>query len=259
MENPWLHRYAVLVAVCTALLFITGTAVTSNEERPLYSLGQGHMWLGVAVTILMVVLVTWLSRLKERAWLRQMVWAGLGANIVEDLLGLATAPQPAPVRISHALLGQLFFSTTVAIAVSTSKRWNQSPKLVENGPRLRVLATTMLALMVLQVTLGTAFRHGVMGVLPHILGALGVAVFLGPAMAVILGIEHPALRPAGIALTVLASLQVLLGFALLTMESFDIDPVVMIIATTAHATLGASTLAAAVVMAMLVRRLIQVR
>ena len=53
MENPWLHRYTVLVAACTALLFINGPVVSTSEERPLYSLGQTHAWLGVAVTILM--------------------------------------------------------------------------------------------------------------------------------------------------------------------------------------------------------------
>jgi hypothetical protein len=52
VEDPWLHRYADLVAVCTALLFINGPAVSGNEARPLYSLGQSHMWLGAAVTIL---------------------------------------------------------------------------------------------------------------------------------------------------------------------------------------------------------------
>jgi hypothetical protein len=259
MENPWLHRYAVLVTVCIALLFITGPVVTTNDQRPLYSLGQTHAWLGALVTILMAGLVIWMSRVKEPAWLQRLVWPALGANIVQDLIALQPDPLPTPVRLAHTLIGQLFFSVTVAIAVFTSKNWNQSPKPVEkpieDASRLRFLTTTTAALVLLQVTLGAAFRHGVIEGLPHILGALVVAVFLGPGMAVVFRIGDPALRSAGIGLTMAACLQILLGFALLTMKSFDeIDPVVVIVATIAHVALGAFTLAAAVVTAILVRR-----
>jgi heme A synthase len=124
-------------------------------------------------------LVIWLVRLKESAWMRQLLWATLGANIVLDLVAFETNPLPAAIRISHTLLGQLFFSTTVVIAIFTSKSWNQIQKPVENASRLRPRATTTAALVLLQVALGAAFRHGAMGALPHILGALVLAVFLG--------------------------------------------------------------------------------
>jgi heme A synthase len=254
MENPWLQRYAVLVAACSALLFITGPVVSTNEDRPLYALGQTHAWLGALVTIVMAGLMIWMLRTKAPAWLQRLVWAALAANIVEDLMALQSDPIPAPVRIAHTLIGQLFFSATVVIAVFTSKHWNQSPKPVEDASRLRFLTTTTAALVLLQVTLGAAFRHGVIEALPHILGALVVAVFLGPAMAVVFRTDYQALRSAGIALTMAACVQILLGFALLTMEAFDdIDPVVVIVATTAHVALGAFTLAAAIVTAILAR------
>lgn len=257
MENRWLHRYAVLLAVCTALLFVTGPAVSSNQERPLYSLGQSHAWLGAAVSLLMAGLAIWLSRMKERAWLRRLAWAALGANIVQDLMGIETGTPPAPVRIFHVLLGQLFFSTTVAIAVFTSEGWNQSPKPVGDGSLPRFLATATAAVVLLQVALGAAHRHGVMDALPHILGAFVVAVFLGPTLAAVLRTQHPEVRPAGIAFSVVVSLQMLLGFGLLTMESLDVDPLAMIVATTLHAALGAFSLAAAVVLAMQIRRVVQ--
>ena len=257
MENPWLHRYAVLVTVCTGLLFIIGPVVTTKDQRPLYSLGQTHSWLGAVVTILVAGLVVWMLRMKEPAWLQRLAWAALGANIVEDLVALQSDPIPAPVRIAHTLIGQLFFSMTVVIAVFTSKKWNQSPtpvvQPVENS-RLRFLTSTIAALVLLQVTLGAALRHGVIEALPHILGALVVAVFLGPSMAVVFRTDHQTLRSAGIGLTMAACLQILLGFALLTMKSFDeIDPVAVIVATIAHVALGACTLAAAIVTAILAR------
>jgi heme A synthase len=235
---------------------ITGPAVTSSEVRPLYSLGQSHNWLGAAVSILVVGQVIWLSRLKERTWLRRLAWAALGATIVQDLVGIEASPLTAPVRIFHALLGQLLFSTTVAIAVFALKGWSQTPKPVENRsfPRFLVVATP--ALVLLQVALGTAFRHGVIGALPHLFGALVFATFLGPTMAVILRIQHREVRRVGIALTLCASLQMIIGFALLTMESMDIDPLTLIVTTTAHAAMGAFTLAAAAATAIQIHRVI---
>src|ERR1700680_217865 len=221
MENPWLHRYTVLVAACTALLFLNGPVVSASEERPLYSLGQSHAWSGIAFTILMAGLVLWLTRSKEPAWLRGLAWASLGVNIVQDSVGFVPIPLPPPVRIAHTVLALLLFSMTTIVAVVTSQSWHQNPKLAQDAPRLRFLATTTAALVLLQVTLGAVFRHGVTGGLPHILGALVVAVFLGPAMAAILRTETPEVRSAAIALIMLTTVQLLLGFALLTMESFD--------------------------------------
>lgn len=258
MKNAWLHRYAVLVAACSALLFITGPVVTTKDQRTLYSLVQTHARLGALVAILMAGLVIWIWRLKEQAWLQRLVWAALGANIVQDLVALESDPIPAPVKLAHALVGELFFSAVVVVAVFTSKNWSQDAKApekpVENARRLRFLTTATALLVLLQVTLGAAYRHHVIEGLPHILGALVVAVFLCLAMAAVFRTEHARLRSAGIALTMAASMQILLGFALLTMESFDdINPLVVIVATIAHLVLGALTLAAAVVIATLVR------
>ena len=52
MNNPWLHRGAVLLALCTLLLVATGDAVTSNDQRPMYSFGQIHFWTAAAAGIL---------------------------------------------------------------------------------------------------------------------------------------------------------------------------------------------------------------
>ena len=257
MQNPWLHRYTVLVAACTALLFVNGPVVSTSEERPLYSLGQTHAWSGVAVTILMAGLVFSLSRSKAQSWLRLLAWAAFAATVVQCSVALETGPLPVPVRVAHTVLALLLFSSTMVVAVFTSESWNQVPKPIQDGSRVRFLATTTAALVLLQVSLGAIFRHGVTDGIPHILGALVVAVFLGPAMAAILRTETPEVRSAAIALIMLTTVQLLLGFALLTMQSFDdIDPLIVIIATTAHVAMGAFTLAAAVVTAILIRRAI---
>jgi hypothetical protein len=51
IDGPWWHRTAILFAAFAFLSVLTGTAVTSNPERPLYSLGQSHIWLGAIVVI----------------------------------------------------------------------------------------------------------------------------------------------------------------------------------------------------------------
>ena len=80
MERFWLHRYAVLLAVCTLFLVVAGASVTSKEaglsvpDWPL-SYGQvmpqmtggvffehGHRMVATAVGFLTIILAVWLAR-----------------------------------------------------------------------------------------------------------------------------------------------------------------------------------------------------
>jgi cytochrome c oxidase assembly protein subunit 15 len=178
MESPWLHRYAVLLAVCTFVLSVTGTFVSSSEERPLASVGQGHYTEGISVGILTIGLAVWLSRSEKRAWLRKLGWIALAAVMVESGLGFWPAPRPTALNFSHDLLAQLVFSTIVAIGVFTSPAWKRGPELVEEHGRLRPLAIVTVALAVMQVALGTAFRQGILGMTPHLAGAMLVLLLI---------------------------------------------------------------------------------
>jgi len=140
MEKPWLHRYAILLAVCTLLLVAAGASVTSNQaglsvpDWPL-SYGKvmpemkggvfyehGHRMIATLVGFLTVIMAIWLWRVEDRRWMRNLGLAALAAVIVQGVLGGMTVKYmlPKPVSISHACLAQLFFSTTVAIAIFTS-------------------------------------------------------------------------------------------------------------------------------------------
>jgi heme A synthase len=253
MHSRWLHRYSVVLAACSLWLIITGASVSGNAERPLYFLGQGHVISGAIVGVLTIGLVVWLGRVEKRTGLRRLGWVVLGAVIAESLLGLQTAPQPPAVRVAHAFLAQLFFTATVAIAVLTSGGWRRSPESIDRLP-LRWLGMIAPAAVLAQVTLGLAFRHGVMEVIPHLLGAF-VIVFLvlGLTLPAIYRPEYSSLRPAAQALLIVLSVQVFLGMALFTMAPMDIDPMVTILLTVVHAATGALTLAGTVVMSLLVR------
>jgi len=104
--------------------------------------------------------------------------------------------------------------------------------------------------------LGLAFRHGLMGVGPHIAGAFVVVFFiLGLTLPAIYGAEHSPLAPTAKTLLAIASVQVFLGLGLFTIRGMDeIDPAVVIVVTMVHAATGALTLSATVAMALLVLR-----
>src|SRR5262249_22748671 len=120
-------------------------------------------------------------------------------------------------------------------------------------PPLRSLGRNTVVLVVLQVALGVGFRYDAMGVMPHILGALVVAVFiLALVVCVTLLPEHPTLRPAAITLAVITFAQIFLGLTVVSLGTTSQLPVAALGA--AHVTLGALTLAATAVVALEIRR-----
>jgi hypothetical protein len=106
-----------------------------------------------------------------------------------------------------------------------------------------------------QVALGTLFRHGAVSVGPHLIGAFVVAmVMLGLALPIIYGPESNPLRPMARLVLTVASVQVLLGLALFSIQLMDVDPQVIILVTMIHAATGALTLTATVMMAVEMHR-----
>lgn len=283
MQTPWLHRYATLVAVCTLFLVIAGASVTSKEaglsvpDWPL-SYGQvipemtggvlfetGHRMIATVVGLLTIALAIWISRATKAAWLRRLGWAALSLVIAQGLLGGATVLllQPAPISIAHACLAQLFFSVTVAIAVFTSRAWQQGPEPVEDygWPSLRSLAIVTPVLVTLQIGLGAGFRHRAFGLMPHVIGAMLVPlVILLTAMFVLHQFpKHRALRPAAVALLSITLVQVFLGIVAYVARINAADyPLAMVLTTVAHVATGGLTLAASVVLAIQIRRNVRV-
>jgi cytochrome c oxidase assembly protein subunit 15 len=283
METSWLHRYATLVAVCTLLLVLAGASVTSKEaglsvpDWPL-SYGQvipqmtggvlfetGHRMIATIVGTLTIILAIWIARVEKRKWMRNLGWIALGGVVAQGLLGGATVLllQPAPISIAHACLAQLFFSVTVAIAVFTSRNWQQGPELVDDygWPSLRSLSIVTPLLVLAQIALGAGFRHRAFGLLPHVIGAMIVplAILLVGTFVLHQFPQHRALRPAAKALLAITGFQVVLGIAayLARMEA-AMYPLAMVLTTVAHVATGGLTLAASVVLAIQIRRNVRV-
>ena len=284
MKSSWLHRYAILIAVCTLLLVLAGASVTSKEaglsvpDWPL-SYGQvipdmtggvlfetGHRMIASVVGMLTVILAIWIARIEKRAWMRRLGWVAVSLVVAQGLLGGATVLllQPAPISMAHACLAQLFFSVTVAIAVFTSKKWQEGPEPVEDygWPSLRTLAILTPVLILVQIALGAGFRHRAFGLLPHVIGAM-----LVPLVILLTGIfvlqqfpKHRSLRPAAVALLTITGVQVFLGIiAYVARINAAEYPLAMVLTTVAHVATGGLTLAASVVLAIQIRRNVRVR
>lgn len=282
MQNIWLYRYSLLLAVCTLILVVAGASVTSQDaglsvpDWPL-SYGKvmppmtggifyehGHRMIATLVGLLTIILAVWLWRVDDRPWMKRLGFAALGLVIVQGIFGGLTVllMLPKGISIVHACLAEIFFSTTVAIALFNSPAWREGPAYVADSgtPSLRALATFTPLAVLAQVALGAAFRHRLTGIIPHIIGAMVVtAIILYAAIAVLAEYKsHSALRKSATAVVVIAFVQVFLGIAaylsrIATTDSVRPEPY-MVILTVLHVAVGASTLAASVALAIQVRR-----
>jgi len=84
----------------------------------------------------------------------------LAAVIAQGVLGGLTVLffLPAPVSTAHAGLAEVFFCTTMAIALFTSPGWIRGDHATDDA-LLRRLAATTTALIFAQILLGATMRH----------------------------------------------------------------------------------------------------
>lgn len=254
MSNPWLHRYAVLLAACTLALMITGAIITSHGAAASLSLRQTHYALAAAVGLLALGLAVWLFNAGS-GWLRRLGWIVVGAVALQALLGI----QNPVLAVFHAWWAQIFFALTVSVALVTSVSWRPKEPLVVDSGRLslRTLSVVAVVLMILQAGLGAAVRHNAMGAVPHIINALVVTIVL-----ILLSVlvthqfpEHTSLNPAAKALIGLVFTQVMLGMAaFITRLMADEASLAVTVPSVLHVAVGCLTLATTVALALLIHR-----
>jgi heme a synthase len=279
-----LHRFSLLVACATFFLIIAGALVTSHDaglatsDWPL-SNGQvfprmvgnlfwehGHRMIATTVGLLTIVLAIYTYRKDKRSWVRKLGIFALVAVIAQGLLGGLTVKLMLPLAVSaaHATLAQLFFCTTVSLAVFTSAGWFKQQPVIEEHAGLpsRYLCIAALVTIFVQLIIGATLRHSATWdkplpielLLTHIGGAVIVIVLLGAAAGSILKrySDQPYLtRPATIAL-VLLGVQLLLGLAAyMTRRASPNDPQPlnpMVGITVAHVACGALVFATTIVL-----------
>jgi len=269
--NPWLHRYAIFVAICTFLLIIAGALVTSNDaglsvpdwptsfgsfRMPRMVGGvmfeHGHRMIAGTVGILTIILALALWIKDSRRWLKWVAGAAVLAVLAQAVLGGITVLFYLPVAIStsHATLGQIFFCLAASLAFFTRADWRwDEPKLVDaSTPSLQHLTAATTGVILLQLILGAVYRHHGAGIEPHVVGACVVTMFVAYVVTRIMTkfSQTPALlRPAQL-LGALLVVQVFLGIGSYVVKMGDrnapqpLPPVVNW--TTAHVAAGALVL-----------------
>lgn len=270
-----LNRFSILVACATFFLIIAGALVTSHDaglatsDWPL-SNGQffprmvgnlfwehGHRMIATAVGLLTLALAVYIRLCEQREWVWQLALFAVIGVCAQGILGALTVKYLLPLGVStaHATLAQLFFCTTVSIAVFTSRSWVKARPLYEEKGTLplRYLCTAALITIFLQLILGATLRHSAKWdqhlpielILGHIAGAVAVTLALGFAAITTLRRHQDQLfltRPALAALSLLV-VQLALGIAAyLTRLASPSDPQPlnpMIAITVAHVACGA--------------------
>lgn len=293
--NRGLNRFAIFVACATFFLIIAGALVTSNDaglatpDWPL-SNGQifpkmvgnlfwehGHRMVATTVGMLTIVLLIYILAKEKRDWVRKLGIFALLAVIAQGLLGGLTVKLMLPLAVStaHATLAQLFFCTTVSLAVFTSRSWMAAEPLPEEKGTLplRYLCTAALVTIFLQLVIGATLRHSATWdqhlpmhlVLTHIGGAVAVTIALGMATLTVLQRhkdEKFLARPALIALLLLF-VQLSLGIAayLTRLKSPDdpqpLNPMISI--TVAHVACGALVFVSTIILTLRTYRVLPAR
>ncbi len=280
--SPGLHRYAFATAAATLLLLVAGGLVTSNDAGlsvPDWPLSYGslfppmvggivyehsHRVIAAVVGLMTIGLVVWLGRTERRAWVRRLAYTALALVILQGVLGGLTVLfyLPRPVSIAHATMAQIFFTLVAALVLFTSRWWLTAAPLPtsEASRRAERFALWTALLILAQLILGAAYRHGWLGITPHLLGAGAVLIATSwtgrlvrraaPAVAMVTRLR--------ILLSSLVGTQILLGLGAwwaVVRNQQALQPLPeMIWLTVAHLACGALTLATATLQWLALRR-----
>ncbi len=288
MEAPSksaVHRFAIATAGFTVLLLMAGALVTSNDAAdsvPDWPLAYGkiipplvggiryeftHRVVAFIVAMLATALAIWLAGTEKRPAVRRLGWTALALVVAQALLGAARVKLGHPPLIAtfHATVAQIFFITTVALALYTSP-WSlsdQAPHEDRGSPHLRSLALWTTIIIFVQLILGAGFRHGAFGILPHLIGAVAVTFFViwTGRTAKKRFANVPAIRRSVVWLHATFGTQILLGFAAYWAVAKAINEaqptLPYVILTVAHVLVGALTLASSVILTLICYRLLR--
>ena len=177
-----LHLFTGVTAIATFLLIAAGGLVTSTgsglavPDWPL-SYGMlmppmvggvfyehGHRMIASGVGFMTVILAIWTWRVESRLWVKRLAVAGLGAVILQGLLGGLTVIYllPTPVSVSHACLAQTFLCTVVTLWLVTSRSWAATEPLINDVDATvstRWLSVFAGLTIYIQLIIGAVVRH----------------------------------------------------------------------------------------------------
>lgn len=272
------YRFAVLTTSFTILLLMAGALVTNNDAGdsipswplaghdaliPAHFVGgirfeYSHRVVAGIVSLLTLALAIWITRVDKRRLARRLGWTAVGLVIAQALLGgfRVLGSDPSISATAHATLGQIFFIILVGLTVYLSPWWQSDPPRFEDrgSPRATALASATTGVILAQVLLGAAYRHGVLNILPHLIGA-AVVTFMVIWVARVVKKRFRGsrtLRKGVVLLHAFYGIQILLGFAAWWAMTRPIDIVqptdLFVTLTVAHVLGGALLLASSTIL-----------
>jgi cytochrome c oxidase assembly protein subunit 15 len=249
MSTVQLRRYTKFVAAATFMLLLAGGMVTSTgsglavPDWPL-SFGRvmppmqggvlyehGHRMIATFVGLLIVIEAVWLWRSEPRRWVKRLGGIALVGVVVQGLLGGLTVllRLPDSVSIGHAVVAELVFAITVAIAVACSVGWQHArTKDHTINHAVPVLASITAGIVLVQIALGAAVRHTGAGLaipdFPLAYGQLVPPLDSGPVAL------HFAHRVGALVVTAAVGLTALRVFRPRPVEPYLVRPTIVMLA-----------------------------
>jgi cytochrome c oxidase assembly protein subunit 15 len=188
--NRSLHVFAVAVAALCFLLLFVGGLVTSHQAGlsvPDWPTSFGWNmftfpmkdWIGgifyehthrlfATFVGFLILMQAFVFQWKEpRRWVRRLGWFALGGVVLQGVLGGLTVLWylPASVSSAHAGLGQAVFCITLALAMVTGKRWDDTrvKQRERSSFGIRTLSLLSVSAVFIQLMLGAVMRHTASG------------------------------------------------------------------------------------------------
>jgi heme a synthase len=279
------YRFAVATASMTVVLLMAGALVTNNDagdsvpDWPLayhrlippfvggIRFEYSHRVVAGIVAIMTLLLAVWITAKDRRPLAKRLGWIAVALVVAQAVLGGIRVLEGDPIvsATAHATLAQIFFITLVGIAFYLSPWWqSELPRLEESGsPGATALGWWTTVAILGQILLGAAFRHGALGIVPHLIGAGVVTVMVVWTGRVVKKRfrEVRDLRRRVMWLHTFFGIQILLGFAAwwaMTSGIAAVQPTFLFVTlTAAHVIGGALTIAASVLLALTCQRLIR--
>jgi len=247
------HKVILAVAAWEWITLATGAFETSSRiALNVPKFGTAHSVLAVGALFAVLGLCFW-GRLARTA-----LWLTFASLVLSGVTGWFSQASPGRI-VWHAVFSHLAVGLATAAAVQTSASWSKPAKSISSGPwkALRPAAELTPPIVLFQIAMGALYRHQIFGVMPHMLGAMVVAILtLVVSMTLIQYFgHHPQLKSAASALIAAVLAQVCLGiaaFLMLLLGAGNSSAFVWI--TTGHVCVGSLTFAASVVAGMQARR-----
>jgi hypothetical protein len=247
------HRWIVALAVGELFAIVTGTFQAGSRIALNEAIAPVHVPVGIAVVTAGLMVC---ARVRGTP-----LWLAFAGLALSGITGWMSSVTPARV-VWHSLCSHTALALVTAAAVLTSRAWSEPVKRVGAGSwsALRPVALVTPPVVLLQIAMGALYRHQILGVLWHMLGAMIVAILTLVLSVVLLQhfADQPHLKSAATWLISAVLAQVCLGiatFLMILLGAGDIPPFVWL--ATGHVTVGAATLAASVLASMRVRRCVE--